>query len=139
MEKVKDSVAADEVTKLQDQLTIFQEKVKDSEQLAKSQENALFGCEKEKTKVEEELKEKHKENEALQVRLKEIEVKVEQLKRTVLEVTDEKVVVEQKNVGLIEELNQLNEEMKKRGERIDKLEQVTLDQEVKIRDLEKIR
>merc|ERR1711915_891881 len=44
---------------------------------------------------------------------------------------------EQKNAGLIEELNQLNEEMKKRGERLEKIEKVNTDQLNKIRALEK--
>eukprot|EP00092_Neocalanus_flemingeri_P096298 GFUD01122575.1.p1 GENE.GFUD01122575.1~~GFUD01122575.1.p1 ORF type:complete len:1513 (+),score=587.82 GFUD01122575.1:87-4625(+) len=64
--------------------------------------------------------------------LKQIEIVKSELERGNLE-------YEQKNSGLIEELNQFNQEMKKRGERIEKLEKANSDQLMKMRNLEKLQ
>ena len=50
----------------------------------------------------------------------------------------EKKDIEAKNAGLIEDLNLLNEEMKKRGERLDKMEQNNLELSEKVKNFEKI-
>merc|ERR1712048_984524 len=49
---------------------------------------------------------------------------------------DFKEEMESKNAALIEDLNTLNEELKKRGERLDKLEQINKEKSEKIKALE---
>ena len=65
------------------------------------------------------------------------EERLEQMKLSRSAAGEKCEAVEQKNSGLIEELNQLAEEMKRRSERIDKLKQCTVDHQNRARELEK--
>lgn len=68
--------------------------------------------------------------------LEEKESKMEHLESAKFQLEKQNLDISQKNTGLIEELNQLNQEMKKRGEKVEKLEKINSDQLIKIRNLE---
>ena len=70
--------------------------------------------------------------------LEEKESNVGHLESVRFQIEKENVEISQKNTGLIEELNQLNQEVKKRGEKIEKLEKVNSDQHMKIKNLEQL-
>jgi len=101
--------------------------------------------------LEEKLKlseEKHADNqklvqsdnelERMKIMLEEKESNVGHLESVKFQLEKENLEVSQKNTGLIEELNQLNQEMKKRGEKIEKLEKINSDQHMKIKNLEQL-
>jgi len=70
--------------------------------------------------------------------IEENDTNMKQLESAKNQLEKENVEFEQKNSGLIEELNQFNQEMKKRGERIEKLEKINTEQLRKIRNSEKL-
>merc|ERR1712106_1248564 len=82
---------------------------------------------------------KHKENiHSMEKLIEEKESNMKEIDGAKCELEKENVEFEQKNSGLIEELNQLNQEMKKRGERIEKLEKINTEQLRKVRNSEKL-
>merc|ERR1712045_1062982 len=63
--------------------------------------------------------------------------KISELSAENVSLSQERDQLKQSNEGLIEELNCLNEEMKKRGEKLEKVENVNSENIAKIRHLEK--
>ena len=99
----------------------------------KCQENIL----EERTKLVNEMEDIKAKFSQLEADNAEKQERLEQMELSKSAATEEWKAVEQKNRGLIEELNQLTEEMKRRGERIDRLEQCTVDHQNRARELEK--
>jgi len=107
----------------------------DDIEVLKVQVNKLEVTNKESVNDCEKLRESLDEKQNLLV---EKEMNVKHLESVKVQLEGKNLEFEQKNSGLIEELNQFNQEMKKRGERIEKLENVNSDQLMKIRNLEKM-
>merc|ERR1719318_17035 len=140
------------------QLATISEKLLEAENLVQEKEEKVRLLEADKSKMDDSLKKDRIHNELLeeqaqlQSSIEEIKSKcsqleaekgtqreqLEQMELSIIAASEEQKALEQKNSGLIEELNQLTEEMKKRGERIDKLEQCTVDHQNRARELERI-
>jgi len=115
--------------------------IKEIHETSKHQLSDIANLQKKLTELDAEMKRTASGNEeskeSAKKRLEDKEKKLKQMENTKNELEREKVEFEQKNSGLIEELNQFNQEMKKRGERIEKLEKINSEQLMKMRSLEK--
>jgi len=93
---------------------------------------------KEKHADDQKIVQRGNELEMVKKLLEEKESSIEHLESARFQIEKENIEISQKNTGLIEELNQLNQEMKKRGEKIEKLEKINTDQHMKIKNLEQL-